>query len=530
MDQLSGTDGAFLHIETPETPMHVGSLQIFDLPEGYKGEFFEDAKRFVGGRMHMASVFQRKLALMPFDLANPVWVDDEDVDLDYHMRRITLPKPGTWAQLEQYVARLHSSLLDRSRPLWEVYIFDGLKTGQVASYTKVHHAAIDGQAGVAMTKALYTDTANPPPVKPPRVRPRTNRYQLGVAELAGAALSNAVAQYFRLVKAAPGNARSLISVLLPVSEKTGKRRFTLPKRFEAAPRTPLNVSITNQRAFAARSLSLAEIKGMARHSGNSLNDIVLAICAGALKRYLADYDCKPDKPLAAAVPISLRSPGDTAMNNQSSMMLVSLATDIDDPLLRLAAIHDAADVGKKMTGRFKGAMTTEIPSLGAPWLMSGLASLASRSRLGERLPALANVIVSNVPGPQTELYFAGARLVGFYPVSIPQHGMALNITCQSYNGLLEFGLTACRRAMPDVADLADYIVDEHRKLLARIMAEPSRAAMADPRLDAAVKAPVAKAPARKRPRVVPAKALPPPKPASAGARKSPVSSAAASKR
>jgi len=130
MDHLSATDGAFLHIETPETPMHVGSLQVFDLPPGYAGEFFEDAKRFVGGRMHMAAVFQRKLTLMPFDLANPVWVDDEDVDLDYHLRRITLPRPGTWAQLEQYVARLHSSLLDRSRPLWEVYVFEGLKSGQ----------------------------------------------------------------------------------------------------------------------------------------------------------------------------------------------------------------------------------------------------------------------------------------------------------------------------------------------------------------------------------------------------------------
>jgi WS/DGAT/MGAT family acyltransferase len=203
---------------------------------------------------------------------------------------------------------------------------------------------------------------------------------------------------------------------------------------------------------------------MAKGSGASLNDIVLAICAGALKRYLADYNFKPDRPLVAGVPVSLRETGNTDPNNQVSMMMVSLATDIEDPLARLHAIHTSANIGKKLTGSFKAAMPTDFPSLGVPWLMSGFASLYGRSRLAERLPPIINVAISNVPGPQHPLYFAGAKLAGFYPVSIPAHGVALNMTVQSYNGALEVGLTACRRAMPDVTDLADHVVQEFEML------------------------------------------------------------------
>jgi diacylglycerol O-acyltransferase len=470
MIHLSGMDASFLHLETPEMPMHVGSLQIADLPEGYTGDYYEDVKGWMATRMHLAPVFQRKLALMPFDLANPVWVDDEDIDLDYHVRHVILPRPGTMEQLEKYVARLHSSLLDRSRPLWEIYVIEGLNTGQVAIYNKMHHAAIDGQAGVAITKALLSGSAVPPPTKPPRPRQRTNQYQLGVAELAGAAVSNAVTQYIRLFRSLPAVGRALASVIYPVSESDGKRHFSRPEGLVLGPRTPLNVAITNQRSYAARSLSLSEVKAMAKGSGTSLNDIVMAICAGALKRYLAEYDCTPDKPLIAGVPVSLREAGNTDANNQVSMMMVSLATTLDDPLERLKAINASANLGKKLQLSVKGAVPTDFPSLGVPWLMSGLVSLYGRSRLANRLPPVANVAISNVPGPQFPLYFAGAKLASFFPVSIPSHGVALNITVQSYNGLLEVGLTACRRAVPDVADLGDYIVEEQGRLRALIEA------------------------------------------------------------
>src|SRR5262245_14633366 len=190
MNHLSGIDAAFLYLETPEMPMHVGSLNLYDLPPGYEGDFYEDVKRHVASRMHLAAVFQRKLALMPFELANPVWVDDDDIDLDYHVRRIVLSKPGTMAQLEAYVGRLHSSLLDRSRPLWEFYVIEGLASGQVAFYSKAHHAGLDGAAGMALANAILDISPSPRKVKPPPARTTASRYQLGVAELAGAALSN----------------------------------------------------------------------------------------------------------------------------------------------------------------------------------------------------------------------------------------------------------------------------------------------------------------------------------------------------
>ena len=497
MNHLSGMDASFLHLETPEMPMHVGSLQIADLPEGYSGDYYEDVKRWMASRMHLAPVFQRKLALMPFDLANPVWVDDEDVDLDYHVRHVILPRPGTMEQLEKYIARLHSSLLDRSRPLWEIYVIEGLNTGQVAVYNKMHHAAIDGQAGVAIAKALLSPSAVPAPIKPPRPRPRTNQYQLGVAELAGAALSNAVTQAIKLIQSLPAVGRALRSVVYPVSEADGKRHLVLPSNLQLAPRTPLNVAITNQRSYAARSLSLAEVKAMAKKTGTSLNDVVMAIFAGALKRYLADYDCRPDKPLIAGVPVSLREAGNTDANNQVSMMIVNLATTIADPIERLRAINTSANAGKKFQGSVKEAMPTDFPSLGVPWIMSGLVSLYGRSRLANRMPPIVNVAISNVPGPQFPLYFAGAKLAGFFPVSIPGHGIALNMTVQSYNGLLEVGLTACRRAMPDVADLGNYVVEEHAKLRGLIEALPVHGDEA-PVIEAAV--PVAakkRAPAKK---------------------------------
>ncbi|WP_232324183.1 WS/DGAT domain-containing protein, partial [Variovorax sp. WDL1] len=185
--------------------------------------------------------------------------------------------------------------------------------------------------------------------------------------------------------------------------------------------------------------------------------------------YLADYGCRPAKPLIAGVPVSLRSEGNTDLNNQVSVMLVSLATDIADPLERLAAIHASSSEGKKLTGNVKAAIPTDFPSLGVPSLMSGLASLYGRSGLADKLPPVANVAISNVPGPSFALYFAGAKVAAYFPVSIPGHGLALNMTVQSYNGALEFGLTACRRAVPDVADLGDYVLAEHRKLFGLIV-------------------------------------------------------------
>ncbi|HNV60564.1 MAG TPA: wax ester/triacylglycerol synthase family O-acyltransferase [Rhodoferax sp.] len=466
MKHLSGVDSAFLHLESPEMPMHIGSLNVVDLPEGYTGDFFEDTKAHIQQRMHLADVFTRKLMLMPLDLSNPVWVEDEDIDMDYHVRHVTLPKPGSNRQLQQYVARLHSSLLDRSRPLWEFFVIDGLKSGQVALYCKVHHAGLDGQAGVAVAKAIFDLEPTGRAIKAPRPRGRREHYQLGVAELLGAAVRNTLNQSVGLVKSLPLIARSAKAALIPAKGVNGKREWSLPKDFKIfAPRTSLNVAITNQRTFAGRTVPLSEVKQIAKALGVSLNDVVMATTAGALRAYLKDNNELPDKPLCAAVPVSLRQEGDMTSNNQVTMVTMNLATHLKDPLQRLQKINESSASAKVMMGRFKNAIPMDFPLPAAPWLMSALASLFSRSRLANVMPPIANLIISNVQGIPVQLYFAGAKVVSYYPVSIPSHSMALNVTVQSYNGRLDYGLIACRRAVPDVNDLADALLAEHRTLM-----------------------------------------------------------------
>ncbi len=494
MNHLSGIDAAFLYIETPEMPMHVGSLNVLDLPHNFEGDFWEELKAHVASRMHLAPLFTRKLALMPFELANPVWVEDDDIDLDYHVRRVTLPRPGTRLQLEAYVGRLHSSLLDRSRPLWEFYVIEGMASGQVAFYSKAHHAAMDGAAGAVLANAILDVTALPRVVKAPVQRRASQGYQLGVAELAGAALKNAAVQYIKLAKLLPTALKTVASIAMPPKGEDGQRGRRWPKGLGLGPKTAFNVSITNQRVFAGQSLPLADAKRIAKQLDVTLNDVVMALCSAALRRYLEEREGVPTKALVAGIPVSLREAGNSEMNNQAMAMLVSLATHEADPLKRLHAIHASAVAAKQFTGRIKAAVPMDFPSFGTPWLMTGLVSLIGRSKLATALPPVSNVVISNVPGPQTPLYLAGARMVSNYPVSIPAHGMALNITVQSYNGSLDFGLTACRRAVPDVRDIADYLVDALAELKALVPAPATHAA------EAAVPTAAPASPKRRTPR------------------------------
>ncbi|KPU93089.1 acyltransferase [Variovorax paradoxus] len=532
MKHLSGLDATFLHLETPEMPMHVGSLNVLDLPKGYKGDFYEDAKQFMASRIHLADVFTRKLALMPFDMTNPVWVEDDDIDLDYHVRHISLPRPGTNRQLQQYVARLHSSLIDRSRPMWEFYIIDGLKSGQVALYTKVHHAGIDGQAGVEVGKAIFDLEATGRVVKPPRSRPRGSGYQLGMAELASAALRNTAQQYVKLFKMAPAIVRAISGLARPDEKAAEKLTTTAPKKFNLfAPRTSLNVSITNQRTFAGRTISLAETKYIAKHFGVSLNDVVMATVAGALRHYLADNNELPAKPLVAGVPVSLREAGDDTANNQASMILVSLATDITDPLQRLKAINASSTASKSTMNRFKAVILDDFPTFAAPWLVSGIASMVGRSGLVNMLPPAANVAISNVAGAPFPMYFAGALVTCYYPVSIASHGTALNVTVQSYNGRMDYGLIACRRAVPDITEIGDYLLAEHKLLMELTQKHPSVAGAPAPKPAAVVEAPAdaepaAKVAAKKAPaRKAAAKKTPAPVAKKAPAKKAPAKAA-----
>ncbi len=473
MDHLSGLDATFLYMETPETPMHVGGLNIFELPADYEGDFLENLREHIAKRMHLAPVFTRKLVNMPFELANPIWAADDDIDMEYHIRSTVLPKPGNREQLDRLVGRLHSSLLDRSRPLWEFYVIEGVETPadatpgtrHVAFYSKVHHAAVDGEAGVALAQAIMDVTAVPRAVRAAPMRRSTPADNFGIAELAGSGIRNTAVQTLKLVKTLPTLARAALQMLRPPKDEVVKATAAAEKSTWFGPKTPINVSITNQRIFCSFSLPMAELKGVAKGNGATLNDVVLAICSGALRHYLADLNCVPEHSLLAGVPVSLREEGNTQMNTQASMMRINLASIIADPLERLAAIRRHTQAAKAITASVKTALPTDFPSLGAPWLLSGMASLFGRSRLANTLPPLANLAISNVPGPKVALYMAGAKMLTYYPVSIVMHSLALNVTVQSYNGSLDFGLIACRKAMPDLPELARYMKAAHRELL-----------------------------------------------------------------
>jgi len=498
MDHLSSMDASFLHLETPETPMHVGSLMLFDLPEGYRGDYYDDVKAQLAKRLHLARLFRRKLAQMPFELADPVWIDDDDIDLDYHVRSVTLRKPGTMAQLEVLVARLHSSLLDRSRPLWEVVVIDGLANGQVAFYSKAHHSGVDGKAGIEIAKVLYDVTPQARDVRPPRPARPGNAYQLGVAELLQAAVSNTAAQYVKLGKMLPQAAKAIggTAKQFVTMRRRAPRKRSLGLKF--APKTIFNASITNQRSFGSLSVPLSELKTLAKQRGGTLNDVVMAMCSGALRRFLHERDLLPPRSLIALVPVSLREVDDSSNNNQVSAIRVDLATDLADPAKRFQAIHESSEASKELIGGLKPILGTDLPIAGSPWLVSGMASLYGRSNLGTRLPRLANVAISNVPGPAVPLYMAGARMVHYHPVSIPYHGVGLNITVQSYAGEMEFGITACRRVLsqPEVHELTQHLLASLRELQRLAPVAVQEATLPAP--TAAVPARVAKPAAKKR--------------------------------
>jgi diacylglycerol O-acyltransferase len=466
MKQLSGLDGAFLSLETSETPMNIGSLHLYDLPQGHRGNFFASVKRHVARRMHLVPIFHRKLVPMPLRVANPVWVEDDEVDLDYHVRRLALLPPGSLTQLEACVARLHSTLLSREHPLWEFYVIEGLATGQVAFYAKVHHAALDGAAGLALLTALLDITAQPRKIGR-RKGSEPHDEPPGAGELFSAALRKTWEQYGELAHYLPGTVKTAA-------------RSPLPKDWALGPKTPLNVAITGERSFATLSLPLEDAKRIADRMHTSLNDVILAICSGGLRCYLDDHGGIPDKPLIAAVPISLRRSGDTEMNTQATMTLASLATHISAPIKRLLAIRDSSGDAKEFVGKLKSPILTDFPSLGIPWLIGGLASLYGWSGIANIIPPIANVIISNIHGPEVPLYLAGARMATYWPISIPIHGVALNITVESYCGSLDFGLTACRRALPDVRDLARYMADAHQELKAAVLASKDGASKATP--------------------------------------------------
>ena len=478
IETLSGVDGVFLNLETVATPMHVGSLHLFEVPAAYKGNFFAAVRHMMESRM--VPVLRRRLADLPLHLANPAWLQGE-VDIDHHIRRVRIPRPGTWAQLEAAVADLHAELLDRSRPLWMLYVLEGLASGEKAYYFKIHHAMLDGQAGVALAGALF-DTSPDASAAPTGARAGRKaavvaaRDKPGTLALVAAAFRHDAAQYVKLVRELPGAVRTLAAIVgSSVKGSTGRARGKagteqavdlgqLRRSISFGPRTAFNVAITAERGFATVSVPRAELKAIAAANEATVNDVVLALCSGALRRYLKRSGPLPRKSLIASMPISLREQGNTEMRTQATLSLVSLATHVANPIKRLRAIRDSAGATKAVARSAKSVIPTDIPLIGVPWLLGALASLYGRSGVVKALPVLANVLVSNVPGPPVPLYVDGLRMSGYWPLSIVEHGVGLNITLMSYAGQLCLGFVVARCAVPDARLLADDFLDAYEEM------------------------------------------------------------------
>lgn len=459
MQQLSGLDATFLYLETPQMPMHVGALQLFELPAGFRGRWVTVLRKHVAARLPITPVLRRRLWWMPLNMANPAWVDAEP-DLKVHIVEIKLPKGSGLDALHAEVSRLHPVLLDRRRPLWKFHVFEGLAPGpegrrRVALYAQLHHAAVDGQAAVALAHALHDVTPEPRVIEArPSKRQRT--FKLEMTEMLRGVIGHQaqkVAQIVRELPATVGTLKDAASLALDRAAKPGKGSGNIT----LAPRTPLNVSVGTGRAFASVSLPLAEMKAIASAHDATINDLVLMLCGSALRRHYARRRSLPRKSMVAAVPISLRAAGDSSPDNQASMSLVSLGTHIADTSKRLTHVKAATAAMKATMGSVKSILPTDFPSLGMPWLIEAVTALYGRAKIADRIPQVANVVISNVPGPRMPLYLAGARMLANWPTSIVVHGLALNITVQSYDQSVDFGLMADADAMPDVAELADEI-------------------------------------------------------------------------
>ncbi|MBL8391521.1 MAG: wax ester/triacylglycerol synthase family O-acyltransferase [Candidatus Accumulibacter sp.] len=470
MKNMSGLDGLFLHLETPATPMHVAALYVLAPPPGSVADFAGEIERQLLPRLALSPFFRARLAALPLHFANPLWIDGGVPDCTRHLQRIVLPPPGGLAELQACAAALHSTALDRCRPLWELAIIDGLAGGEVAIYLKVHHAAVDGISGLQLAASIFDDSPEPWSV------PVDWRALVGEAERAGvgarlaSTLRHTAAQSLKLLRHLPLGLRLLAGLAA-----RGNMRPSAGMRQNVGfgPRTPLNVPITAEREFAAVSLPLAGVRAIAERHAATLNDVVLTLCSSAVRDYLAAHGGVPCKSLVATMPVSLRAAGNTETTIQATLTLVRLATHLADPVRRLQAVCAAAGAAKALTRRARSIIPTDFPSLGMPWVVGGLAALYGRSRLAAQVPPLANLAISNVPGPRKPLYLAGGRIRACWPLSVVTHGLGLNITVFSYCDALDFGLTVARAAVPEVQSLATALQAAYDELTQLSVAPPA---------------------------------------------------------
>jgi WS/DGAT/MGAT family acyltransferase len=482
MRQLTALDAQFLSAESATTAAHVAGVAILDPASAPSGTVTRDGLiNLLRERLHLAPPLRMRLADVPLGLDRPYWTEDPDFDLRNHVHECTLPTPGDDQRLADQVARIHERRLDRRHPLWEMHLVHGLSGGRVAVYTKVHHSAIDGVSAAEILGSLLDLSPEPRLLEtPPEQEPETAPGLVGM--LAGA-LTRSVTQPIETVLSLTRAAADLdaipLAATIPGARLVAKatrmvvgNSKPLPELPSlSAPRTPLNGRISGERLFAYGSIPLADVRRVARTFGMSVNDVVMTLCSSALRTWLRSQDALPGQPLVAAIPVAVRTAnGSETIGNQISAMITPLATDVACPKERLAATRATMATAKRRFAVSPTSWLSDICSL----VPAAFAAITTPALF--RLAALAtpgvNLIVSNVPGPQFPLFMCGARVQAYYPMSVlTDLTGALNITCISYDGRLDFGVVACPNRVPDVWSLIDHLRDAMTELNALADAE-----------------------------------------------------------
>jgi diacylglycerol O-acyltransferase len=455
---IDPTSAGFLLAENRNMPMHVGGLQLFEKPEGVGRSYTRDMFEAMRDEDEIAPLFLKHPYRSLRTGAQLVWKEDEEFDIEHHVRHSALPKPGRVRELLELCSRLHSTRLAWERPLWEAHVIEGLRDGRVAMYTKTHHALVDGVSAMRLlASVLSTDPEKrgmPAPWgKQESTRARKPKQDHSLSEVPLNALRTAMG----ITAEAGGMPSALIKTITK-----GVRNETSSLSLYA-PRTVFNQSITGSRRFAAQDWPIERLRAVGKATGTTLNDVVLAMCSGAVRTYLQELNALPEAPLVAMVPVGLNAKeshlASSEGGNAVGAVMVQLATDLNDPADRLSTIHKSMKDGKEALSSMTPVQILAMSAIGqAPAILTPMLRMQGFVR-----PPY-NLIISNVPGPRTTHYWNGARLVGTYPLSIPINGMALNITCTSYDGNMAFGLTGCRRTVPHLQRLLSHLDDEVKAL------------------------------------------------------------------
>ena len=449
MEMMSPTDAVFLLGESREHPMHVGSLQLFEPPAGASKEFVRELWEQIITQTDIQPTFRKHPAKLFGGVANVGWSVDDDIDLDYHLRRSALPSPGRVRDLLELVSRLHGTLLDRHRPLWEAHLIEGLADGRFAVYTKMHHALIDGVSALRLTMRTLAEHHDDTEIRVPWTTPTRRPLPKDDTDTGTSLLQTITGTVGSTVGSVIGLAPSTLKI---ANAALLKQQLTLPF---AAPKTMFNVKIGGARRFAAQSWPLDRIRRVKQAAGVTFNDVVLGMCSGALRAYLLEHNALPDAPLIAMVPVSLRTEAEAnAGGNMVGSILCNLATDIEDPALRLETISASMKGNKEV---FSSLPRMEAVALSG--LMIAPLGLGAVPGFVGAAPPPFNVVISNVPGPRQPLYWGGARMAGNYPVSIVMDNLALNITLANNADNLDFGLIGCRRSVPHLQRLLGHLED-----------------------------------------------------------------------